>query len=147
MKKFYDLTDWDVVRSDYGETYCVLSKYFDTGEEALEFTNNLQQDIVKAINAGDMTFHGVHNFFPYACGYLPMVNFKLPSCYAYDEDGDYDEDEDEDIGDDFEMTCCIMNCNSYHDGRAELALYFAAGPNEIAEVETEEIKTYNTFFI
>lgn len=34
MKKFYDLTDWDVVRSDYGETYCVLSKYFDTGEEA-----------------------------------------------------------------------------------------------------------------
>ena len=145
MKKFYDLTDWDVVRSDNSETYCVLSKYFDTGEEGLKFTCDLQQDIIKAINEGDITFHGFRNFNPYALGYLPMVNFKLPSCCAYDEDGDYDEEED--IGTDFEMTCCITNCNSYHDGRVELSLYYAAGPNEIDEVETEEIKTYNTFFI
>ena len=92
-----------------------------------------------------MTFQGFFHFNPYALGYLPMVNFKLPSCCAYDEDGNYDEDED--IAPDFEMTCCITNCNSYHDGRVELSLYYAAGPNEIDEVETEEIKTYNTFFI
>jgi len=144
MEKFYDLTDWDVVRSDNSETYCVLSKYFDSGEEALAFTSNLQQDIIKAINEGNMTFHGFRNYNPYACGYLPMVNFKLPSCCAYDEEGNYDEDED--IGTDFEMTCCIMNCDSYYDGRAELALYFVVLPDEIEE-ETEEIKTHDTFFI
>ena len=91
-----------------------------------------------------MIFHGFLNFLPYACGYLPVVNFKLPSCAAYDEDGNYDEDED--FGTDFEMSCCIINMGSYRNGRVELTLYYVELPDEINKVETEEIKTINTFF-
>jgi len=144
MDKFYDLTDWDVVRSDNSETYCVLEKYFNTGEEALEFTNKMQNEIVSAINAGNMTFHGFHNYNPFVCGYLPMVNFKLPSCAAYDEDGNYDEDED--VGTDFEMTCCIANSSAYHNGRVVLSLYYVALPDEINEIETEGIQTFDSIF-
>ena len=67
-----------------------------------------------------------------------MVNFKLPSCAAYDEDGNYDEDED--FGTDFEMSCCIINMGSYRNGRVELTLYYVELPDEINEVETEERK-------
>ena len=142
--RIFDLTDFDVVRSDNSESYCVLQKYFNTGDEALEFALNLQEYVVDAINEGTMIFHGFLNFLPYACGYLPVVNFKLPSCAAYDEDGNYDEDED--FGTNFEMSCCIINMGSYRNGRVELTLYYVELPDEINEVETEEIKTINTFF-
>ena len=138
-----DLTDFDAVHFDYMDNYCVIEKYFNTGDEALAFANNLRKYVIDAINEGTMIFRGFSNFLPYVCGYLPVVNFKLPSCASYD----YDEDEDEDFGKDFEMSCCILNLLSYHSGRVELTLSYIDAPDEIDEIETEEIKTVNTFFI
>lgn len=141
MDKFYDLTDFDVVRSDNSESYVVLEKYFDSGDEALSFITKMQNEILEAIKSGDMTFFGTDNYYPYVCGYLPLVNFKLPNCVGYDEDGNYEEEG----GMDFEMSCCIVDTKTYHDGRVEMTLLFVVLPEEIEDSEDIKTKSIKTF--
>ena len=136
MEKFYDLTDFNVVRSDNSETYCVLEKYFASGDEALAFSVEIQNEITKSIKEGRAKYYGVHNYYPYVCGFLPTVNFKLPSCAGYDEEGNYEEEG----GLDFEMSCCILDCKTYPNGRFEITLYYAALPEDLDETNTKEIE-------
>ena len=45
----FDLTDFNAVHFDYMDNYCVIEKYFNTGDEALAFANNLRKYVIDAI--------------------------------------------------------------------------------------------------
>lgn len=142
MEKFYDLTDFEVLASDGGESYAVFEKWFNTGDDALEFCCEMQNEIAEKINEGKVKFYSVKSYYPFAFGYLPLVAFKLPNCEGYDEDGICEEEG----GSDFEIMGCIADCKSYPNGRVEITVLFAMHSEFLDESDNKNINVYGLNF-
>lgn len=142
MEPIFDLSDFRVVSSDWGETYGIFSKYFASGEDALRFCSTMQHEIVAHIENGNAKFYSAQSYYPFGFGYLPMVAFKLPSCSEYDRDGNCEYDNHRTI----EIMGCILNSQAYPNGLVEITILLIAPPDDLDKPCIKKIDVYGDDF-